>query len=263
MKNKMIRSILHLVVLFVALLPMKTFALAEPKATLEIKPILIRISLQEAHIIRQLMQQIELATQEVAPYLEIIKPLDQLIETSQGEDKDKKVILRLPIEAVSNLLLFMQRANIPALGARQIDEILKKIQKSLPKGLLDTTGTSKKMDQVTLNLTPLEASFIQNMLERIDIGVEEIEPFLAIFLPLEKSNAANLNAENPKDVNLKLPTIAPRNLLLFLERMRISGQQAKLLHVIIEKLKSIIEAQIRAAEEDSAKEKNQQKSTKK
>jgi len=211
------------------------------------KPVLIRLTLQEAQIVQQVLGQIELATQEVEPYLAISKPLDQLVTTTstQGVDKaNKQVVLRLPLEATNNLLLFLERANIPALGAKQIDKILKKIEKSLPKGRGAPPAGTKKPNLITLHLNQAEARLTQQLLDQIDISVAEVAPFLAIYLPLEQETA---NLQDPsKDVVLKLPEISPRNLLLFLERTRIMGQQAKIIHAIVEKLQQEMDAQATA-----------------
>lgn len=223
------------------------------------KPVAMKLTLQEVQVIQQVLQQIDLATQEVESYLAICKPLDQLLDTTPTQGvvpAEKKVILRLPLEATNNLLLFMQRANIPALGAKQIDKIFKKIEKSLPKGTLPTPSATKKVDEVTLHLTQVEAHLTQQMLDQIGIAVSEVEPFLAIYLPLEQGNshAKEMSQENKeKEVILKLPEIAPRNLLLFLERTQITGQQAKIVYGIVEKLQRLM-ASIAAAHNAATKD---------
>ena len=208
------------------------------------RPAQIRLTLQQLEITKQILQQIELATQEVGPYLEIMKPLEQLSTTTNvGSDKgsvEKRVILRLPIEATSNLLLFMQRANIPALGAQEINKIVNIIQKSLPKGN-SSEEVTERYNQVSLSLNTIESRFLQQLLEQIEIAVSEVEPFLDIYLPLQdvnKKSDATLNLE--KEQVIKLSVIAPKNLLLFLERTRITGQQARLVHNILEKLKQLL-----------------------
>ncbi|OJW70763.1 MAG: hypothetical protein BGO68_03390 [Candidatus Amoebophilus sp. 36-38] len=219
------------------LILLASFSFVETAPPAAPKPVLIKLTLQEAEIVQQILARIELATQEVEPYLAISKPLDQLLTTTptQGVDKaSKQVILRLPLEATNNLLLFLERANIPALGAKQIEKILKKIEKSLPKGNGTSPATTKKPNLITLHLTQLEAQLTQQLLDQIDISVSEVEPFLSIYVPLEQESA-NVQ-DTSKDVVVKLPEIAPRNLLLFLERTRIVGQQAKIVHTIVEKL---------------------------
>jgi len=224
------------------ILPISAFAAKGAPAAP--KPALIRMSLEEAVILQQLLQQIELATQEVAPFLEITTPLGQVIETEkETTDKDKKVLLRLPLEAAGNLLLFTQRANIPAMGAKQVNAILNKVQNSLPKGSSKKMDQSSKKEPVSLMLTSIEANFVQNMLEQIELNIAEIDPFLEIYLPLEKNNATNIRLEQTKNVVLKLPEFAPRNLLLFLERIRLVGQQAKIAASVIQKLAKIMTAQ--------------------
>ncbi|MEM7055268.1 MAG: hypothetical protein AAF392_00015 [Bacteroidota bacterium] len=91
----------------------------------------IKLTFQEVQIMRQIMQQIELGTQEVEPYLEIYTLLEEL--TASEKEPTQELLLRLPERAPENLLLFMQRATILGVGAKQIDMILKKIEKSLPK----------------------------------------------------------------------------------------------------------------------------------
>lgn len=156
------------------------------------------------------------------------------------------MVLRLPLEAANNLLIFIQRANIPALGAKQINSILKKIENRLPKrkGKKEVAKDKKEEQQVTLTLTALEARFIQHMLDQIEITVSEVIPFLDIYLPLEQGNSKVY--DNQQDIMLKLPTIAPRNLLLFLGRTHITGQQAKVVHGVIEKLQQLVNSQGKA-----------------
>lgn len=218
---------------------LSSFTLIEQVAP---KPVSVRLTLQEVQILRQVLEQIELGTQEVGPFLEITKPIDQLLETttlaSGVEPSAKRVVLRLPLEAANNLLIFIQRANIPALGAKQIDTILKKVENRLSKSKAKEGISDKKVQLVTLTLTPLEARLTQHMLDQIEIAVSEVVPFLDIYLPLEQGNTKA--ADNQKDITLKLPTIAPRNLLLFLGRTNITGQQAKVVYGIIEKLQRLV-----------------------
>jgi hypothetical protein len=47
-----------------------------------LKPVIVPLTLQEVQILRQVLEQIELGTQEVGPFLEITKPIDQLLETT-------------------------------------------------------------------------------------------------------------------------------------------------------------------------------------
>jgi hypothetical protein len=241
----------NLLIISSLLISLSSFSLPEAGSPAP-KPVVMKLTLQEVQIIQQVLQQIDLATQEVEPYLAICKPLEQLLDTTltQGVDPaEKKVILRLPLEATNNLLLFMQRANVPALGAKQINKILRKIEQSLPKGTLPVPAATKKVNEINLHLTQAEARLTQQMLDQIEIAVSEVEPFLAIYLPLEQGNshAKEMSQEHKeKEVVLKLPEIAPRNLLLFLERTRITGQQAKIVYGIVEKLQRLM-ASIAAA----------------
>lgn len=222
---------------------LSTFSLGQPVAPAS-KPILIRITLKEAEIIQQILGQIELATQEVELYLAITKPMEQLLATTPAESNkpDKQIILRLSLEATNNLLLFLQRANIPSLWAKQIDQILTKIEKSLPKGASPLSKVTTKPTLVTLHLNQIEARLTQQLLDQIDISVSEVDPFLVIYVPLEQEN---LHVEGTnKNVIIKLPEIAPRNLLLFLERTHITGQQAKIVYSVLQKLQRLIETVI-------------------
>lgn len=224
---------------------LSTFSLGQPVAPTS-KSVLIRITLKEAEVIQQILGQIELATQEVELYLAIAKPMEQLLITTPAESNnpERQVILRLSLEATNNLLLFLQRANIPSLGAKQINEILKKIEKSLPKGTSPLSKVTTKPILVTLHLTQAEARLTQHLLDHIDISVSEVDPFLVIYLPLEQES---LHVEGTnKDLIIKLPEIAPRNLLLFLERTHIIGQQAKIVYSVIKKLERLIEAVVAA-----------------
>ncbi len=220
-------------------LMLSSFTLAEQAAS---KPVSVPLTLQEVQILGQVLEQIDLATQEVGPFLEITKPINQLLETTTlapgVEPSAKRVVLRLPLEAANNLLIFIQRANIPALGAKQIDTILKKVERRLPKSKEKEAKPDKRAQQVTLTLTPLEARLTQRMLDQIEIAVSEVVPFLDIYIPLEQGIAKA--ADNQQDIVLKLPTIAPRNLLLFLGRTNITGQQAKVVYGIIEKLQPLV-----------------------
>lgn len=206
-----------------------------------IKPVSVQLTLQEVQILRQVLEQIELATQEVNSFLEITKPMDQVLETTTlapgVEPSTKKVVLRLTTEAANNLLIFIQRANIPALGAKQIDRILKKVANRLPKDKEKEETPAQAVQQVTLTLTPVEARLAQHLLDQIEIAVSEVVPFLDIYLPLEQGNT---KMGNQQDITLQLTTIAPRNLLLFLGRTSIKGQQAKIVQGIIEKLQQLV-----------------------
>ncbi|MEM7055267.1 MAG: hypothetical protein AAF392_00010 [Bacteroidota bacterium] len=89
-----------------------------------------------------------------------------------------------------------------------------------------------------LQLTVPEAQLTQQMLTQIELSISEIEPFLAIYMPLEQANST---VQDPtQEVTLKLPETAPKNLLIFIERTTISGNQAKQTYAIIDKLKSSI-----------------------
>lgn len=237
------KAISRTIFLLVYTVLLSTFSLGQPVAPAS-KPVLLRITLKEAEVIQQILGQIELATQEVELYLAIAKPMEQLLATTPAEpnNPDKQIILRLSLEATNNLLLFLQRANIPSLGAKQIDEILKKIEKSLPKSASPLSKATIKPVLVTLHLTQIEAKLTQHLLDQIDISVSEADPFLVIYIPLEQQS---LRVEGTnKDVIIKLPEIAPRNLLLFLERTHIIGQQAKIVYSVLEKLQRLIEAVI-------------------
>lgn len=150
------------------------------------KMISIKLTFQEAKILNQLMQQVELATQEVEPYLAIWEPLETLTDTTQ--EPGKEVVLKLPEGAPQNLLLFMQRTNILGMGAQQMDKILKKVEKSLPKEEKASLKAKKEAAQeVIVYLTSLEIQLIQQMLDQIEINTAEVEPFLAIYTPLEQA----------------------------------------------------------------------------
>lgn len=226
------------------------FSLLEP-AIAPSKPVFIKLTLQEAQIIQQILEQIELTIQEVAPYLAIVNPLDQLLATTLTQEpskQDKQLILRLTLEATNNLLLFLQRANIPALGAKQIDNILKGIEKSLPTRGYPAPNAAQKPALVTLHLTQVEATILQQLLAQIAISIPEVEPFLLIYIPLEQEI---LHIEGTdKDVIVTLPEVALGNLSLFLERARITGQQAKIVYSILEKLQRLATAVIRTHNND-------------
>lgn len=208
------------------------------------KQLNIRLNLQEVQILRQILHQIELATQEINPFLEITKQIDQLLETTNlgpgVEASAKRVVLRLTEEAASNLIIFLQRANIPSEGAKQMNTILKKIEKSLPKEKIAKSKKEtkeKKAQTISLALTPLEARITQYLLEQIEIAIAETTPFLDIYIPLEKSNKNT--TDDQQDIVLQLPLVAPKNLLLFLQRASITGQHAKAVYGIMEKLKQL------------------------
>eukprot|EP01132_Coremiostelium_polycephalum_P001037 gene1037-1315_t len=203
------------------------------------KPLQVRMTLQEAQILRQLLDQIELGTDELPPFLEITKPLDQLVATtvlSAGVSAtEKQVILRLPLSATHNLRLFIQRAHLPSLGAKQVEGILQKIEKSLPKGEDKKTNDGSKPDSLLLIFSPLEGRLLQHLLGQIEISVAEVSAFLTLYIPLEQQVSLG---EGEKEIIMKVPEVAGGNLLVFLERARITGQQAKTVYSIIEKVQN-------------------------
>lgn len=230
------KAILEKVFPIIYLVLSTAFALLEPEIAPS-KPVFIKLTLQEAQIIKQILEQIELTPHEVASYLEIVNPLEQLLANTliqEPSKQDKQLILRLTLEATNNLLLFLQRANIPSLDAKQIGKILKGIEKSLPVGGYPTPNVAKKPALVTLHLTQVEATTLHRLLAQVAISIPEVEPFLIIFLPLEEE-ILHIKGTN-KDVIIALPEVALGNLSLFLERARIIGQQAKIVYSMLEKL---------------------------
>ncbi len=204
---------------------------AEPAKTAAIK-----LTFQEAQIVSQLLQQVELGTHEVDPYLEIYSTLELLIDSPQMPDEE--VLLNLPERGVRNLLLFLERANIPAMGAKQISKILQKVQKSLSKDIRPAKKPKGAPKRVVLPLTNLEAQFIQKMLDQIELSISEIKTFLALYTPLEQ--ASNTGQDAAKEIMIKLPATGPQNLLLFLQRTTLAGSQAKIIHTILEKVQRSI-----------------------
>jgi len=209
------------------------------------KLISIKLDLQEAQIIDQLMQQIELSTQEVPIYLAIYKPLEQ-ITAGKTRTSKQQVVLKLTGEDTKNLILFLQRANIPSLGAKQVDIILKKVQKSLPKddamAKPATDKAAKKVDKIGVRLSALEIALLQQMLGQIEITISELSPFLDVYLPIEQANEAYVKAPINKDIVLDLPSLGPKNLLIFLERITLTGKQAKIAYGLIDKLQQVLAA---------------------
>ena len=194
------------------------------------------MTFQEARIVHQLMQQVELGTQEVEPYLDIYTSLEQVVENMQASDK--AVTLKLSETGPQNLLLFMQRVTIPGIGAEQINEIIKKVQKELPKEAKAAAKTKAAPKKVTLQLTGSEIQLVQKMLDQIDLSIAEVEPFLAIYTPIAQANDPDKDLDS--EFTLKLPATGPQNLLLFMQRATLSGSQAKRVYTITDKIQHLV-----------------------
>lgn len=197
----------------------------------------IRLDAQEAQIVLQLMQKIELSTQELTTYLDICKKLEQI--TTHQHEPPKKVVLSLSTENAKNLILFIQRASIPSLGAKQVDAILKKIQNSLTKEQPKNKAANKSDRTLDLQLSITEIQVLLQMLDQIDIAIVEVEPFLEAYLPIEQGIKQDRKAK--QEVTIKLPDIGPKNLLIFLERTTVAGTHAKDAYSVIDKLQHAIE----------------------
>jgi len=202
------------------------------------KQYLIKMSLQEAQIIQQLLQQVEVGTQEVDSFLEIYTPLEQITDMAQAPAEE--VTLKLPKKGPQNLLLFMQRATIPGGGAKQVEAIIKKVKKHLPKDSPFKKSPKAEAKSAVLQLTRQEAQLVQQIMDQIELAIPEIDPFLAIYMPIEQMLDTSQEADPTKETTLRLPIKAPQNLLLFMRRASIPGSQAKQIHKIIDKLQHAI-----------------------
>jgi len=202
------------------------------------KPVSVVMTLQEAIILQQLLQQVEVNTQEMSTFLALQKPIDRLIER-QPEDVgiDKKIKLVLPPQGPQDLLIFLQRVTIRGAGTQQVNALTKKIQRRLPKDSPLQPAKPTKDKQITFPMTAQEARLFLQLLQQIDIGVPEMKAFLALSLPMEQ---ALKGVEDPHvELLLKWPLQAPQNLLVFMQRFSIVGGQVQSIHNVMERLQQL------------------------
>lgn len=197
----------------------------------------LKVSLQEAVILKTLLEQIDLTAEEVSAFLAIQNPLEALI-AQQGEEAtaEQALSLKLPPGSAHDLLLFMERMSLRAGGAKQVHEIMKKVEKLLPKDspLRDKTPAAPR--KVPFALTPDEGQLLQQMLLRIQVASPELTAFLEIYEPLERLVA---KAQEGGELVLKLSEQGPRNLLVFMQRFEIAGSQAKTVWQISQRLEQL------------------------
>lgn len=200
----------------------------------------LKVTLQEVIILKTLLEQIELSTEEVSAFLAIQTPLEQLIaQQGEGARADQSLRLNLPAGSARDLLLFMERMSLRGGGAKQVNGIMKKVEKLLPKDspLRDRTPASPA--KVQFSLTPQEALLLVRQLQRIQVGAPELTAFLGLYAPLEKVLS---KAQDARELSIKLPEQGPQNLLVFMQRFELVGSQAPLVQGLIERLNQLLEA---------------------
>ncbi|MEL6606981.1 MAG: hypothetical protein AAFP88_01880 [Bacteroidota bacterium] len=197
----------------------------------------LKITLEEAVILKTLLEQIDLVTEEVGAFLAVQNPLDALIALQDEEARaDRSLSLQLPAGSAHDLLVFMNRMSLRAGGAKQVHGIMKKVEKLLPKDspLRDKSPTAPR--KVPFALTPEEGRLLQQMLLRIQVTSPELTAFLAIYEPLERLVA---KGQEGGELVLKLSEQGPRNLLVFMQRFEMMGSQAKTVQQITERLEQL------------------------
>ena len=195
------------------------------------------ITLQEAVIIQQLLQQIALSTEEIDPLLAIQNPLDQLVARQpEGTEPRQRISLRLPVQSTQDLLIFLQRVTIKGGGAKQVNTIITKVQKRLPKDSPFREEKQAASQKVSFSLTVQEASLLQQLLLQIEVDIPEVSAFLAVYNPLEKALSSG---EPDREIVLKLPEQGPKNLLIFMQRFNIVGSQVKTVQALRERLRKL------------------------
>lgn len=200
----------------------------------------LKVTLQEVVILKTLLEQIELSTEEVSAFLAIQTPLEQAI-TQQGEGAraDRQVKLKLPAGSAHDLLLFMERMSLRGGGAKQVSGIMKKVEKLLPKDSPLRDKTPVAPAKVQFSLTPQEALLLVRQLQRIQVGASELTAFLGLYTPLEKVLS---KAKGAPELAIKLPEQGPQNLLVFMQRFEIVGSQAPIVQGLIGRLNQLLEA---------------------
>ena len=199
----------------------------------------LKITFQEAVILKKLLQQVELSTEEASAFLAIQDPLEQVIaQQGEGASGEDKVTLTLTAQDAHTLLVFMQRMLIKGSGAKQVDSIMKKVEKLLPKDAPLREQAPQASQKVKCSLTPQEGALLQKQLLRIQIAIPELPAFLALYNPLEQSLA---KAKEGEALVLQLPKQGPQNLLIFMQRFEIVGSQAKQVQHIVERLEQLLE----------------------
>ena len=199
----------------------------------------LKVTLEEAVILKTLLEQIELRTEEVDAFLAIQTPLEALLAQQDEEARaDRPLILRLPAGSAHDLLVFMDRMSLRAGGAKQVHGIMKKVEKLLPKDspLRDKSPAAPR--KVPFALTPEEGMLLQQQLLRIQVSSPELTAFLELYEPLERLLS---KAQEGGELVLKLSEQGPRNLLVFMQRFEIVGSQAKLVRHITERLEQLLE----------------------
>ena len=199
----------------------------------------LKVTLQEVMILQQLLQQIELSTEEIPSFLAIQNPLEQLIAQQQkATPSQEKVRLKLPAQSAHDLLVFMQRITIKGGGAKQVNALIEQVQKLLPKHSPFRAPPPASTQNVSFPLIAEEALLLQQLLLQIKVGIPEITAFLALYNPLEK---ALTKLEDAGELVLKLPEQGPQNLLIFMQRFELVGSQVSLVQGIIERLQQLQE----------------------
>lgn len=198
----------------------------------------LAITLQEAVILKTLMEQIDLGSDEIGSFLAIQTPLEQLIaQQGEGVSAQQKLGLKLTGESLRDIRIFMERISIKGGGAKQVNGIMKKVEKLLPKGSPFRAQAPAAPLKVLFSLTLQEALFLLQHLQRIRVTSPELAAFLVLYESLEKALAS---AKEGSELSIKLPEQGPQNLLIFMQRFELVGSQARLVQGMIARLEALL-----------------------
>ncbi len=197
----------------------------------------VKISLLELKIIDQLMQQVDLNVDELETFTLIEKPIEDLLFQNKDTNDDKIIQLSLTTAEIESLLSFLNRLNIKGGAAKQLYQLILKLQKPLPKESPLKENDIKEKKDIPLALNIQEVILIDQLLNRIEVYTPEIKAFLYITDQL-KNELKGLNQESDleKVVTINLNKQALNNFIIFLQRVNLIGAQVKPLYSIINRI---------------------------
>lgn len=96
---------------------------------------------------------------------------------------------------------------------------------------------------VNLRLTSREAIILLSLLERAELGTDELPSYLAVQDPLEKATAnQTAGASDNQVLHIKLPATAAHDLFIFLGRVVFRSSSAADLHELLQKVRKVLPA---------------------
>ncbi len=117
-----------LIVVFVLSMTDILFAKSEKASLLKIE-----MTFEEAIAADNLLKRITLKGDEVIPFMDIYRPLQNAIQQAEKKKPNDNIYIEMSPEAANNLIAFLQRTTLTGAEAIQLESILMKTVKSVTK----------------------------------------------------------------------------------------------------------------------------------